>query len=62
MLRASGIPFSAMRSGEWKILIAGDQIQVQRTMTLTVGRPETETVTVRKSLNSRPLLQFPGSR
>lgn len=43
---SSGIPFSAMRSGEWRILLAGDEIQVQRTITLTVGEPEVETVTV----------------
>lgn len=41
-----GIPFSAMKSGTWKIIVAGDQIAVQRTITLTVGIPQTSTVTV----------------
>ncbi|KEZ45151.1 hypothetical protein SAPIO_CDS2596 [Scedosporium apiospermum] len=40
-----GIPFSAMRSGNWKIIISGDQVNVQRTISLTVGLPETSTVT-----------------
>ncbi|SPO06605.1 uncharacterized protein DNG_09295 [Cephalotrichum gorgonifer] len=40
-----GIPYSSMTSGQWKIQIAGNQIQVQRTINLTVGFPETETVT-----------------
>ena len=43
---SSGIPFSAMRSGEWRILLAGEEVQVQRSITLTVGEPEVETVTV----------------
>ena len=50
--RCSGIPFSAMRTGEWKILLAGDQVQVQRTINLVVGEPEVETVTV-SSFSSR---------
>ncbi|PKS05756.1 hypothetical protein jhhlp_007585 [Lomentospora prolificans] len=40
-----GIPYSSMTSGEWKIIISGEQVNVQRTITLTVGVPETETVT-----------------
>ena len=43
----SGIPFSAMRSGVWKIIVSGDQIAVQRSITLTVGVPQTTTVIVR---------------
>ncbi|KJR84532.1 uncharacterized protein SPSK_09258 [Sporothrix schenckii 1099-18] len=39
-----GIPFSAMKSGTWKIIVSGDQIAVQRTITLTVGVPQTSTV------------------
>jgi len=42
----SGIPFSAMRSGGWKIIVSGNQIGVQRSITLTVGVPATTTVTV----------------
>ena len=40
-----GIPFSAMRTGQWRIVIAGSQIAVQRTINLSVGFPETTTVT-----------------
>ncbi|KAK3906716.1 hypothetical protein C8A05DRAFT_40471 [Staphylotrichum tortipilum] len=40
-----GIPFSAMRSGRWKIVISGRQISSQRTITLTVGVPQTTWVT-----------------
>jgi len=40
-----GIPFSAMRSGGWKIIVQGNQIAVQRSVTLTVGVPATTTVT-----------------
>jgi hypothetical protein len=40
-----GIPFSAMTPGRWRIIIAGDQISSQRTITLTVGAPETTWVT-----------------
>ncbi|KAK0616229.1 hypothetical protein B0T14DRAFT_242742 [Immersiella caudata] len=36
-----GIPFSAMRSGNWRIIVAGAQLSVQRTVTLTVGAPQT---------------------
>ncbi len=43
----SGIPFSAMKSGVWKIVVSGDQIAVQRSITLTVGIPQTVTVIVR---------------
>lgn len=45
-MRYSGIPFSAMKSGTWKIIVSGDQIAVQRTITLTVGIPQTSTVIV----------------
>lgn len=40
-----GIPYSVMRSGNWKIIVAGNQIAVQRTITLTVGVPQTTWVT-----------------
>ncbi|KAK1750798.1 hypothetical protein QBC47DRAFT_86886 [Echria macrotheca] len=40
-----GIPFSVMRSGTWKIIVSGDQLSVQRTITLTVGVPNTVWVT-----------------
>lgn len=36
-----GIPFSAMRSGTWKIIVSGNQIATQRTITLRIGAPET---------------------
>lgn len=42
-----GIPFSAMRSGSWKIVVTGYQLAVQRTISLTVGLPQTTWVTVR---------------
>jgi hypothetical protein len=45
-----GIPFSAMRSGVWKIIVSGDQIAVQRSITLTVGIPQTVVVTVSYAL------------
>jgi hypothetical protein len=41
-----GIPYSAMSSGRWTIIIAGDQISTQRTIFLTVGVPQTTRVTV----------------
>ncbi|KAH6842583.1 hypothetical protein B0I37DRAFT_436193 [Chaetomium sp. MPI-CAGE-AT-0009] len=41
-----GIPYSAMSSGRWTIIIAGDQISAQRTISLTVGVPQTTRVTV----------------
>jgi hypothetical protein len=34
-----------MKSGTWKIIMSGQQVQVQRSMTFTVGVPETTTVT-----------------
>ncbi|KAK4191165.1 hypothetical protein QBC35DRAFT_488361 [Podospora australis] len=40
-----GIPFSAMKSGTWKIIVAGNQISSQRTISLTVGVPQTTWVT-----------------
>jgi beta-lactam-binding protein with PASTA domain len=40
-----------MRSGQWRIVMQGQQVQVQRTITLTVGLPETTTVTVRNYLH-----------
>ncbi|KAK4466468.1 hypothetical protein QBC42DRAFT_335552 [Cladorrhinum samala] len=40
-----GIPFSAMRSGTWKIIVSGSQISSQRTISLTVGVPQTTWVT-----------------
>jgi len=36
-----------MKSGTWRIIVAGDQIAVQRSITLTVGIPQTSTVVVR---------------
>ena len=48
-----GIPFSAMRSGSWKIIVAGYQLAVQRTITLTVGVPQTTWVTVCTRLSLR---------
>lgn len=35
-----------MSSGRWRIILAGDQISSQRTITLTVGVPQTTRVTV----------------
>ncbi|KAK1828183.1 hypothetical protein QBC39DRAFT_360067 [Podospora conica] len=40
-----GIPYSVMRSGTWKIVVAGYQLAVQRTIRLTVGLPQTTWVT-----------------
>jgi hypothetical protein len=40
-----GIPFSAMKSGTWRIVVAGNQIAAQRTITLNVGIPQTTTIT-----------------
>jgi hypothetical protein len=37
-----------MTSGTWKIVMSGQQVQVQRSITLTVGVPQTSTVTVCK--------------
>ncbi len=48
---SSGIPFSAMRSGRWKIVLSGRQISSQRSITLTVGVPQTTWVTVRGGLD-----------
>ena len=42
----SGIPFSVMRSGTWKIIVAGSQISSQRVIALTVGAPQTTWYTV----------------
>jgi hypothetical protein len=41
-----GIPYSAMSSGTWKIVLQGRQVSTQRAITLTVGVPVTSTVTV----------------
>ncbi|KAL1881424.1 hypothetical protein VTK73DRAFT_3942 [Phialemonium thermophilum] len=46
MTSTCGIPFSAMQSGTWRVIIQSDQIAVQRTFTLTVGLPQTVVVTV----------------
>jgi hypothetical protein len=35
-----------MSSGQWKIILSGDQIAVQRIITLTAGVPQTVTITV----------------
>ncbi|KAL8357518.1 hypothetical protein RB601_009128 [Gaeumannomyces tritici] len=40
-----GIPFSVMRTGQWRIVVAGNQIAVQRTINLSVGVPERVTIT-----------------
>ncbi|KAK1762352.1 hypothetical protein QBC33DRAFT_283050 [Phialemonium atrogriseum] len=40
-----GIPFSAMKSGVWKIVLESNQIAVQRSITLKIGVPETVVVT-----------------
>lgn len=40
-----GIPFSAMKSGNWKIILSGTQVSSQRTFSVTVGTPETTWVT-----------------
>ncbi|KAK3394867.1 hypothetical protein B0H63DRAFT_556017 [Podospora didyma] len=55
-----GIPFSAMRSGTWKIIVSGDQIATQRSITLTAGAPQTQwitatpTVVVGYTITARP--------
>ncbi|KAL1842209.1 hypothetical protein VTJ49DRAFT_5821 [Mycothermus thermophilus] len=41
-----GIPYSAMRSGRWKIILSGNQLSAQRTLNLVVGLPQTTWVTV----------------
>ncbi|KAM7186302.1 hypothetical protein V8F20_011437 [Naviculisporaceae sp. PSN 640] len=41
-----GIPYSAMFSGTWKIIVAGNQIATQRVIDLRVGTPQTTYVTV----------------
>ncbi|KAH9885160.1 hypothetical protein F4778DRAFT_513572 [Xylariomycetidae sp. FL2044] len=41
-----GIPYSSMASGTWKIILSGQNIGVQRTISLAVGSPETITVTI----------------
>ncbi|OIW28951.1 hypothetical protein CONLIGDRAFT_401496 [Coniochaeta ligniaria NRRL 30616] len=41
-----GIPYSAMQSGTWRIIVQSSQIAVQRTVTLTVGVPQTVVTTV----------------
>ncbi|KAL2264911.1 hypothetical protein VTJ83DRAFT_7421 [Remersonia thermophila] len=41
-----GIPYSAMRSGRWRIVFSGNQISTQRTLNLVVGQPQTTWVTV----------------
>ena len=46
MRSVSGIPYSAMQSGTWKIIVQGSQIAVQRIITLTVGVPQTVVITV----------------
>jgi len=45
----SGIPFSAMKSGAWRIVVEGSQIAVQRTINLNVGNPSVVIVTVCRS-------------
>ncbi|EAQ84688.1 hypothetical protein CHGG_08702 [Chaetomium globosum CBS 148.51] len=55
-----GIPYSAMSSGRWRIILAGDQISSQRTITLTVGVPQTTRVT-RGNTNSHRSPTRPNS-
>lgn len=43
-----------MRSGNWRIIVSGNQISVQRSITLTVGQPQTVWYTVR--MHANPLL------
>lgn len=45
-IKHSGIPYSAMQSGQWKIILSGDEIAVQRVLSLTVGGLATVTITV----------------
>ncbi|KAI0019264.1 hypothetical protein F4780DRAFT_747733 [Xylariomycetidae sp. FL0641] len=40
-----GIPYSSMSTGTWRIQLTGSDIAVQRTITLTVGTPETIVIT-----------------
>ncbi|KAK3383933.1 hypothetical protein B0T24DRAFT_662358 [Lasiosphaeria ovina] len=40
-----GIPYSAMQSGTWRIIVSGDQIATQRTVKLVVGLPQTTWIT-----------------
>ncbi|KAK7917328.1 hypothetical protein PG985_010936 [Apiospora marii] len=40
-----GIPYSQMWTGQWRIILSGRQIAVQRVINLTVGKPETVVVT-----------------
>ncbi|KAK7946830.1 uncharacterized protein PG986_011151 [Apiospora aurea] len=40
-----GIPYSQMWTGQWRIILSGRQIAVQRIINLTVGKPETVVVT-----------------
>jgi hypothetical protein len=39
-----------MSSGQWKIIISGANVAVQRTINLAVGAPSTVTVTVSNSI------------
>ncbi|KAK7973077.1 hypothetical protein PG996_007306 [Apiospora saccharicola] len=40
-----GIPYSQMRTGQWRIILSGRQLAVQRVINLTVGKPETVVIT-----------------
>lgn len=40
-----GIPFSLMSSGQWRIVLQGNQIALQRNINLSVGVPQVITVT-----------------
>ncbi|KAK6839884.1 hypothetical protein PG989_015750 [Apiospora arundinis] len=40
-----GIPYSQMWTGQWRIILSGRQIAVQRVINLTVGKPETVVIT-----------------
>ncbi|KAI1344678.1 hypothetical protein F5Y15DRAFT_756 [Xylariaceae sp. FL0016] len=40
-----GIAYSSMPSGQWKIIISGTKMAVQRVITLTAGTPETVVIT-----------------
>ncbi len=43
-----------MKSGVWKIIVSGNQLAVQRSITLTVGIPQTVVVTV----SNAPLFRY----
>jgi len=46
----SSIAYSSMSSGQWKIIISGANVAVQRTINLAIGAPSTVTVTVSNTI------------